>query len=116
MGLSGQLAQGHFGAFAGIALGAESGIAQTRATVFTALTKPVIAAIVPALKACTGAAVATTLARADVAAARLACSGRFGFLLTRTVVATHGHHRTGRLGYGCRCSGFGGHLGRGFAL
>ena len=43
MGLGRQLAQGQLGAFARLALGPESGVAQTRATVFAALITSAIA-------------------------------------------------------------------------
>ena len=105
MRLRGQLAQRHFCPLQGFALGAESRITQTWASVFTgwAIAKtitttfstPIAKAACPRTSVTTGAGAA--LARASITAA-IAPGGCLSTLLAGSVVAAHCHHGFGRLG------------------
>ena len=111
MGLRGQFAQGHFCTFHGLALGAESRIAQTRSAFFTEIAAftsvasgtPVSETVTTALTRCSRAA----LSRTAVSATTIASGGRLCFLLARAVIATHSNHRLGGFGYHQRGCGLG---------
>ena len=102
MGLRGQFAQGHLRMLQRITLRTEGCIAQTRAAINTLETITAIATVCAIAKTITGPSALirrTTITSAFTAVAKLATSARrrqFGFLLARSVVTTHSHHRPGR--------------------
>jgi hypothetical protein len=116
MGLCRQFAQRHFGTLHRLALGAESGIAQTGATVFPEITafatpasvaKAAFGALATANWATVAAWACRALAWATLSAAIAPRHHGFGFLLPGTVIPTHRHHGLGHFGSGHKGGRFG---------
>ena len=101
MGLGRQFAQRHFGTFQRLALGAEGRITQTGSAIFTVgkiATRETISSSVTCSRL-------TPIPRSPIAASG---NSAFCLFLTRTVIATHRHHRFNRLGHRHRGRGLSG--------
>ena len=105
MGLGRQFTQRHFGTFQRLALGAEGRIAQTGSAIFTVgkiATRETISSSVTSSVTCSRL---TPIPRSTIAAPG---NSALCLFLTWTVIATHRHHRFGRLGHrhrGCGLNG-----------